>query len=243
MNVVNNLLNYNNLKIVQNNNFFKFSLDSVLLSCFVETKECENILDIGTGNAPIPLILSTKTKSKITAVEIQKEAFCLAEESIQINKLEDQITIINEDIKNLYQEMENECFDIITCNPPYFKTENLSRINSTINLSLARHEISLNLEDIMKISKKLLKNKGSLYLVHRPERLIEIFEQMTKHNIIPKKIQFVQSKQNKESKTVLIKGVKNGNKGLKVLPIIISHEKNGEYTKEILKMFSNEVIM
>lgn len=239
MEVINDLLGYQNLKIYQNTNMFQFSLDSVVLANFVTVnKKIKYVLDIGTGNAVIPLILSTKTDAKIIGVEIQKESYDLACKSVQVNYLEHQIEIIHDDIKDYYNHIQTETFDIITCNPPFFKLEEKSNLNNSTYKQLARHEITLNLEDIMKISKKLLKNNGRLAIVHRPERFIEIMMLMKQYNIEPKKICFLYPKENKEANILLIEGVKNGKPGLKVLPPIISHKDNGTYTDQIQKFFS-----
>ena len=238
--IINDLLYYDNLKIVQNKNYFNFSLDSVLLPNFVELNtNTKNILDLCTGNAPIPIILSTKTKAKIIGVEIQKEIYDLALESVKINNI-DSIEILNKDAKELINNYETDTFDLITCNPPYFKNSNESIKNDNKVKSIARHELSINIEDVIKISKKLLKNGGSLCIVHRTERLIEIIELMKKNNIEPKRIQFVYPKLTKESNLVLIDGRKNGKSGLKLLPPLIVHHENGQYTKEILKIFGSE---
>lgn len=226
--------------IMQDTDMFNFSLDSVLLPNFVTiNKNIQNILDIGCGNAPIPLILSTKTKAHIMGVEIQKPVFLLAQESIKINNLENQIEVINADINDLYKILENESFDIITCNPPFFKVSESSNLNESEYKKIARHEIKLNLQELMKISRKLLKNNGIIGIVHRPERLIEIIEVMRKNNIEPKKIQFVYPKVGKEANILLVEGVKNGNPGLKVLNPLYSHNEDGSYTLEIQKYFEN----
>lgn len=224
--------------IMQDTDMFNFSLDSVLLPNFVTiNKNVQNILDIGCGNAPIPLILSTKTKAHITGVEIQKEVYNLAVESVKINKLEEQINIVNADINDLYKELETESFDIITCNPPFFKVRENSNLNESEYKTVARHEVKLNLEDIMKISRKLLKNNGVLGIVHRPERLVDIIDLMRKYNIEPKKIRLVYPKKDKEANILLIEGTKNGNPGLKILPPLYSHDEDGSYTEEIQKFF------
>ena len=217
---------------------FQFSLDSVLLPNFVTlNKNIKKILDIGTGNAIIPIILSTKTPAKITAVELQKEVYLLAKKSIKLNNLENQIELINDDIKNYYLNQETETFDVITCNPPYFKVNKDSHFNKSDYKTIARHEVALNLDDIMKIAVKLLKNKGIIAIVHRPERMIDIIQSMKKYNIEPKKIRFVHPNKNKEANIILIEGRKNGQPGIKVLNPIYSHEKNGKYTNEIQKYF------
>ena len=237
MQVINDVLEYNNLKIWQDTDMFQFSLDSVLLPNFITiNKNITNILDIGTGNAIIPLILSTKTDASITGIEIQKEVYELGQKSIELNKLEDRINLINMDIKDYYNECKPESYDIITCNPPYFKVKDTSRLNDSDYKTIARHEVKLNLDDIMKIALKLLKNNGIIGLVHRPERLVDILTTMRKYNIEPKKIRFVYPKTN-EANILLIEGKKNGKPGLKILPPLNSHEENGDYTKEIQEYF------
>jgi len=238
MKVTNYLLGYKDLKIVQDNEMFNFSLDSVLLPNFVTiNKKIDRILDIGCGNAPIPLILSTKTDAKITGVEIQKEVYDLAIESININKKENQINIINKDINDYYKEIETDSFDVITCNPPFFKYIETSNINKNDYKTIARHEVKLNLNQLFTIAKKLLKNNGVIAIVHRPERFVEVVEEMKKNNIEPKRVQFVYPKKNMDANIMLIEGSKNGNPGLKILPPIYSHQDNGEYTEEVKKYF------
>ena len=236
--VINDLVYFKNIKIVQNKNYFNFSLDSILLPNFVNiTPKTKNILDLCTGNAPIPLVLSTKTNAHIYAVELQKEIYDLALETIKINNLENQITLINDDVKKIYNMFDTDKFDIITCNPPYFKKNEDSLLNDNEIKAIARHEIKITLEDIIKISRKLLKNGGSLNLVHRTDRLIEIIDLMKKNNIEPKRIRFIYPKLNSESNLVLIEGNKNGKIGLKILSPLYIHNEDGSYKEEVLKMF------
>lgn len=240
MEVVNYLLGYKNLKIVQNTDMFNFSLDSVLLPNFVTlNKNTAKILDIGCGNAPIPLILSTKTRAKIIGVEIQKDVYELALKTVKMNDLEKQIEIINDDINNIYTYFETESFDTVVCNPPYFKVATTPNLNTIEYKTIARHEIKLNLEQIINIAKKVLKNNGNIAMVHRPERLSDIITIMRKNNIEPKRIRFVYPKETKEANILLIEGVKNGRPGLKILPPLYSHCENGEYSKQIKKYFEN----
>lgn len=236
--VKNYLLNYDNMYIIQDTDMFNFSLDSVLLPNFVTiNKKTKKILDIGSGNAPIPLILSTLTDAQIMAVEIQKDVYELGKESIKINKLENRIDFINADINELYKEIDTETFDVITCNPPYFKVNESSNLNDSEYKTIARHEIKLDLEKLFKIAKKLLKNKGNIAIVHRPERLSDIVSEMKKNNIEPKRIQFVYPSINSEANILLIEGTKNGNPGVKILPALISHKQNGEYTEQVKQFF------
>lgn len=238
MEVINNLYHYENLKIVQDSSILKFSLDSLLLANFVTiTSNTRKILDIGTGNAPIALALTARTKAKIVGVEIQKGSYDLAVKSVQMNDLQNQITLLHMDIHQYYKEVESDTFDVITCNPPYFKVYENSKTNQDSEKTLARHEISLELEDICHISKKLLKNGGVLSFVHRPERLSEIICMMRKHNIEPKRIQLIFPNVKKEASIVLIEGRKNGKPNLKILPPIYANKEDGSYTDEICSYF------
>ena len=241
MEKLNDLLYYNNLKIYQNSEMFEFSLDSVLLPNFVTlNKKCKKILDIGCGNAPIPLILSTKTNAKIIGVEIQKKSYELAKRNIELNHLESQIDIIHQDIKEFNKNLESDIFDTIVYNPPFFKTSELSRTNLNDEKTIARHEVSLTLNDLFHVAKKLLKNNGNIAIVHRPERLMEILFQMKENNIEPKRIRFVYPFTSKDANILLIEGTKNGNPGLKVLPPLYTHNVDGSYTDDILEIFGKQ---
>lgn len=238
--IVNDLLDFNNLKIVQCNEYFNFSLDSVLLANFIKINPTtRNVIDIGTGNAPILLILSTKVneKVKLTGIELQKEIFDLAVKSLKINNLENKITLINTDAKNLLEYYDSDSFDIVVSNPPYFKYTSDSKINKNEVKSIARHEIYLNIDNLILISKKILKNKGSLYFVHRTERFIEIITKLCKNNLEPKRIQFIYSKRDNSSNLFLIEAVKNGKSTLKVDKPLIVHNKDGKYSKQVVKFF------
>ena len=238
MKVINDLLNYKNMKIVQDDDYFNFSLDSVLLPNFITIKNStKKILDLGTGNAPIPMILSTMTNAEIYGIELQKEIYDLAKESLQINGLENRITIINDNMKNLDKYFELNSFDIIVSNPPYFRINEESNLNECIQKTIARHEKEITLEEIIVIAKKYLNNNGTFALVHRTDRLIEIIELLRKNNIEPKRIQLIYPKKETESNMVLVEGRKNGKPGLKVLKPLIAHNNDGEYTDEIKDMF------
>ena len=239
MKVINDLLGYDDLKIVQNPEWFSFSLDSVLLPNFVTlNKDVKNILDLGTGNAPIPMILSTLTENAmIYGIEIQKDVFDMAEESIKMNGLNERIKLINDDMKELDQYFEANFFDVIVSNPPYFKLEELSKKNEDEHKTIARHEEKITLSELVKIARKFLKNNGVFAMVHRSDRLIEIIEEMRKNNIEPKRIQLIYPKTNTNSNMVLIEGKKNGNPGLIIKEPLFIHNENGEYLEEINKIF------
>ena len=238
--VINYLLAYNNLKIIQRKDMFNFSLDTVLLANFCTiTKDVKKIVDFGTNNAAIPLILSRRTNKPIIGVEIQKEAVELAKKNITLNSLDNQIKIVHSDIK----EFVNDSIKVglVVCNPPFFKVDEDSHLNDNEFLTIARHEIKINLEEIIKSAAKILDNRGKFAMVHRPQRMIEILNLMQKYDIEPKRIKFVYPKYNKESHILLVEGIYKGKKGLKIEPPLYAHNNDGSYSDEIKKMFGEEI--
>lgn len=236
MEVLNDILGYPNRKIYQNTDFFSFSLDSVMLSNFVTIRlRDKKILDLGTGNGVIPLILSLRTDKPIVGVEIQKSLANLAEKSIRYNSLEAQVSIITSDMKDYVTSDTIEEYDVITCNPPYFKVNDKNFFNEQEEKMIARHEVCISLEDVIYTASRLLKNNGNFAIVHRTERLLEIFDLFRKYHIEPKRIQFVHEKADKPSTLVLLEGTKHGKSGLKVERPFIMYMKNGTKTSEYEK--------
>ena len=234
-------LEFNNLKIIQNKKEFCFGMDAVLLSDFAkDIKQNLEIIDLGTGTGILPILLSGKTKNtKITGIEIQEKMAEMATRSVKLNNLENKIKIINEDIKNLDKILKKDSFDAVVTNPPY-KENNTGLKNNYEGKIIARHEIKCNLEDIILASKFLLKDKGSLYMVHRPERIVDICELLRKYKLEPKAIKFIYPKAGEKSNLILIKAVKNANKFLKIEKPLIVYKDNGEYTDEILKIYNKK---
>ena len=219
--VLNDLYDYQNRFIYQDNENFKFSLDSILLAEFVEKPgKKDKILDMCTGNAPIPLILSTKYENVIVGFEIQNKIAELANKSVLYNKCEKQIEIINDDVKNITNYFPGNNFDIITCNPPYFKWNKTSLLNNNLIKAIARHELKINLKEIIQIAANNLNNKGSFYMVHRPERLDEIIHYATLSGLNVKKVQFIITKEDSAPSIILLKMIKGGNNGVKIEKII-----------------------
>ena len=219
---------------------FNFSLDTVLLANFCTiTKDVKKIVDFGTNNAAIPLILSRRTNKPIIGVEIQKEAVELAKKNITLNNLDDQIEIVHSNIK----EFVNDSIKVglVVCNPPFFKVDEDSNLNDNEFLTIARHEIKINLEEIIKSAAKILDNRGKFAMVHRPQRMIEILNLMQKYDIEPKRIKFVYTKYNKENHILLVEGIYKGKKGLKIEPPLYAHNDDGSYSDEVKKMFGEEI--
>lgn len=214
--ILNDLFDYN-LKIYQDSEKFKFSLDSLLLAEFVDiSKNDRKLLDLCCGNAPLPLIIAQKTNLEIIGVELQKEIYDLGLKSIKYNNLEDRIKLLNINAKDTNNYFPGNNFDIITCNPPFFKTFDKTLINTNMEKAIARHEITITLEEIIKTSSNLLKDKGKFYLAHRPERLEEIITLANNSNLHLKKLEFISSNQEDCAIIMLMKFVKRGNIGVKV---------------------------
>ncbi len=237
--LVHDLLGYDRLKIIQRPDMFHFSLDSVLLSDFVNiNKKVKKIVDLGTGNAPIPLFLSLKTNALITGVEIQEEVYDLAKRSVALNNLESQIEILNADIKGVNKHFGKNQIDLVTCNPPFFKVDENNNKNDSEYKKIARHEILIDLDSIISECRHLCKTGGSLVLVHRTERLEDLVVLLHKHNFHLKRMKFVHSKTNDPSNMILIDATYNKLSKVVVEPSLIVHNEDGSYTKEILDIFN-----
>lgn len=231
-------LQFKKLKIIQNKKGFCFGIDSILLSDFAkEIKKGSKVLDMGTGTGIIATLLCKKTELKeIIGIEKQKEVCEMAQKSIKLNQLERQFKIINEDIMNLNKILEKNTFDVIVTNPPY-KKKNTGIKNEEEKKIIARHETTATLEDFIRISKDLLKDKGEFYMVHRPERLVDILNDMRKYKIEPKILRFVYANQDSEPKLILIKGIKNGKPFLTIQNNLYIYDKKGKYTEEINEIY------
>jgi len=238
MRVKNRLLNFGDKIIYQDDDYFAFSLDSVLLANFVTLKLSDKkIVDFCSGNGPIPMLMSFRTKARIFGVELQKEIFDMGYDSIKENGMDSQIEFINADVMDISKIMDAESVDVVTCNPPYFKYKDDSLINDNMVLTIARHEVKLKLEDVIKNARYVLKNGGTFAMVHRPERMIEIINLMQKYGIEPKKMRLVYSKVGKDANILLIEGIKNGKTGLKIMSPLYTHNNDGSYVDEIREMF------
>ena len=235
-------LEFKGYKIIQNTDGFCFGIDSILLSDFAKNiRNNSNVMDLGTGTGILCVLLSGKTQlNKIVGVEVQEEVANMAKRSVKLNHLDNKITILNENILNLEDKFDKSSFDAIVTNPPYKKMDTGIKNENNKKL-ISRHEVTANLEDFIKVSKNLLKDKGEFYMVHRPERLVDILYFMRKYKIEPKQIRFIAPKIGKEPNLVLIKGVKNAKEFLKFDKILYVYNEDGSYTDEILKIYGKTV--
>lgn len=233
--VLNDLLGYN-LKIYQDTEAFNFSIDSVLIARFLleNISNDNDILDIGTGNAVIPLIIQTEIKNQIIAFEIQKESYELAKENVSYNKVET-VNLINDDIKNI-DKYNFPKFDNIICNPPFFK-KGSGRESVNTKRNIARYEEELDLETLLSIVKNHLSLRGSFYLVHRTNRLNELLNLLKKKDLSIKKICFVHTKDNEPSTMFLCEIKQGALKEINVLFPLVINNNDGSYKPNIIKKY------
>ena len=230
------ILGYKGLKIYQNSNFFSFSLDSVILANYSDIRlRDKKIVDFCTGNGVVPMILSRRTNSNIIGVEVQDKLCDLANKSIEYNGLTDRIEIICSDVKDFSREHINE-FDLVLCNPPYFKVEDNSTFNDSYEKKIARHEVLINLNEICECAKKVLKDNGKFCIVHRSDRLMDVLEAFKSNKIEPKRIKFVYDNIEKESTLILVEGQKCGKVGLKVDKPLVLYNLDGSITEEYKRL-------
>lgn len=232
-------LQRDSLMIIQNPSWFCFGMDAVLLSAFTKATKGDRILDLCTGNAVIPLLLSARTQAAhIDGIEIQKDIADMASRSVRYNGLEDRIEIRQADIKDAVDIYNAASFDVVTCNPPYLK-EDGGLINPTDHKAIARHELLLTLSDVIKEGARLLVSGGHFFMVHRPFRLAEIISEMVSQSLEPKRMRLVYPYADKEPNMVLIEGVRGGNSGIVVEKPLVIYSDDGTYTDEVRELYEN----
>ena len=239
--VKNDLLGYKKYIIYQDTELFSFSTDSMLLADFATiNRKTRKIVDFCSGNFPIPMYLTLRTGANIVGIEIQKASCDLALMSIKENGLDNQIEVLNENVIGIHNKMGVDCCDLVLCNPPFFKVSENSNLNEREEVSIARHEILITLEDIIKEAAIILRQGGYFTMVHRPERMAEIFVLLKKYQLEPSRLRFVYPKRDKEANHILIEARKGVNKtpNLKILPPLIIYDENNQWTNDILKIYN-----
>lgn len=230
-------LQLNGLRLIQKENGFKFGVDAVLLSHFANVRRNHEVIDLCTGTGIVPFLVFGKYSPKrVVGVEIQDEMAEMATRSVELNQCRDVVNIINGDLKDKELLKSLGRFDVVTVNPPY-KMNNSGIKNPNDSLAIARHEIMCTLEDVIKSSKQLLKDNGRLYMVHRPERLIDIFELMRKYKIEPKRVRMVHPKSGKAPNIVLVEGQRDGKPFLKWDDPLYVYGDDGNCSDEINKIY------
>ena len=230
-------LQRNGYKIIQNPNKFCFGIDAVLLSGFADIKKGSRVLDLGTGTGILPILLAAKTEAKsFEGLEIQEESADMARRSVAYNGLQELIHITTGNIAEASSLFGCSSFDAVVTNPPYINDKHGLK-NPDMAKAIARHEILCSLEDVVRESSRVLQPKKSLFMVHRPFRLAEIFQTLQKHHMEPKRMRLIHPYLKKEPNMVLIEAVKDGNPMIKIEPPLIVYKSPGVYTKEILELY------
>jgi len=229
------------LRIIQNKKWFCFGMDAVLLANYCELKKGSKVVDLGTGTGIIPLILYAKKDISLAiGVEIQPEVAEMADRSIRLNNLDDKIKILNIDLKEITNHLEPYSFDAVVSNPPY-KLYNSGIKNPSDQKAISRHEVMCTLEDVIKNASKLLKQYGKFYMIHRPDRLVDIMYLLREYKLEPKRIRFIHPHVNDKPNMVIIQASKNGNKELKFDPPLYVYNENGEFSKEVHTIYNSEL--
>ena len=230
-------LQRNGYRIIQDPNRFCFGMDAVLLSGFAHAKTGDHVLDLGTGTGIIPILMEAKTEAeKLVGLEIQPDSADMALRSVHLNSLQDKIEIITGDIKEASNLFPKSSFDVITSNPPYMIGQH-GLVNPHNEKAIARHEILCTLEDVISQAAALLKPGGNFFLVHRPFRLVEIMNLLTKYHLEPKRMQLVYPYIDKEPNMVLVEANRGGKSRLTVEKPLIVYESKDKYTNEIYDIY------
>lgn len=233
-------LQLDNLYLIQKKQGFRFGIDAVLLSNFANVKNKHRVIDLCTGTGIVPFLIYGKYKPKeVIGIEIQEDMVEMAIRSSKYNEVGNVVSFKSADLKDLKYLSSLGTFDVLTVNPPY-KLNNSGIVNLDDKLAIARHEIMCSLEDVIVASRKLLKDNGRMFIVHRPERLIDIFELMRKYKIEPKRVQMVQPNINKAPNIVLVEGQRDGGAYLKWEKPIYVYNEDGTYSEEINKIYGRE---
>lgn len=236
-------LHLEGMKILQSTHTFSYGIDAVLLSSFVKIKKNASVLDLGTGNGIIPLLLASYFKSgNFTGIEILEDSVKLAEKSVLENNLQERINIIKGDLKNIESLVEKNKFSCVVSNPPYFKISSGVQ-NNNENLNSARHEINCNFEDICRAASYALNSEGDFYFIHKPERLFEIFNTLNKNNLCPQEMICIHPFYNKPCNLILVHAKKSGSCELKIKEPLIVYETSlgkNEYNQKIKNLYSGK---
>ncbi|MBR1691508.1 MAG: tRNA1(Val) (adenine(37)-N6)-methyltransferase [Lachnospiraceae bacterium] len=227
-------------RIIQNPDLFCFGMDAVLLSAFAKPKEGSRMLDLCTGNGILPILLAAKSRAAaLTGLEIQKESADMAARSVLLNHLEDRVKIVHGDVRQAEELFAPASFEAVTCNPPYMLAEH-GLENPDRAKAIARHEVLMQFEDAARAAERLLVPGGEFYLVHRPFRLVELLDTLTRHQLEPKTMRFVYPFVDKEPAMVLIGCKKGAKRYVNVQKPLIIYERPNVYTREVRDLYDTE---
>lgn len=225
------------IQVKQSRTGYRFSIDSVLIAAHVKPRRDNTILDLGTGCGILPMILAYRNPIiKIYGVEVQMELADLAKLNVIENHMENRITVLCQDMKRLKLDIIPEPVDIVITNPPYRKSES-GRLNPDRQKAIARHEIMVDLGDVIETARRMLKTAGKFITIYPAERMTDILSLMRSAGIEPKFMKMVHSGLGSGAKLILIEGKKGGRSGLKIGPPLVIYNKDGSYSEEVERMF------
>lgn len=224
-------LQFEGLKIVQDKNLYAFTSDSVVLANFLKIKTGERAVEIGSGSGVISILATKKTNVKeIVAFELQQPLYEMSLKSLAINHI-DNVKVINDDVRNFKKYLACGSVDVVFSNPPY-KKEGAAAKNENESKAVARHEKSLPLQDLAKVAADMLKFGGRACFVYDADRSAEMIYSLICNNLQPKRMFFTENGRKKPILFV-VEAVKGGKSGVKVLPNIVTNDKDGNYIQEI----------
>lgn len=232
-------LEYKGLKIIQREGLYHFTSDSVLLANIVKVRNGDRVLDMGTGSGIIAILIAAKNQVTVTGIDIQNVMVDMAMRSVEMNNLQHKVKILKQDIKSAPKELGYDSYDVVVSNPPYSKL-NSGDMNAQDNISISRHEVMINLEQLIESAAKLVKFGGKFFLIHKAERLAEIIELMCRYNLTPKKLINILPKSNKAVDTVIVEGKKGAKHGMKIEALTVYNDDN-TMTKAAAKLYSKEI--
>ena len=205
---------------------------------FVSAKKSDKVCEIGTGTGVISILLTHKQNpEKIYAFEVQKETAELAKRNVDLNLLNDKIEIINSPIQDFEKYVKRESFDVVVSNPPYRKVNQKSLISLREEEAISKHEVKLNLDELVSCAKNLLKFGGKFFLVYDATRTAELIYKLKQNNLEPKTMFFTSPSPTKNPVLVLIEAVKGGKEQVNVLPTLITNDKDGNYIYTIQNLY------
>jgi tRNA1Val (adenine37-N6)-methyltransferase len=213
------------LRVLQKKGGYRFSVDAVLLSQFSKIRKNEKVVDLGTGCGILPLLLSQTTKAhSFVGVEIQRELAEVAKKNVQLNHLQDRVSILQKDFRDLKDTYPPGSFDVVLSNPPYRKYRT-GKVNPAMEKAIARHEIKGTLEDLISIASYLLPPKGRCYVIFPALRTVDLLVVLRSQRLEPKRLQFVHPRLEEDAKFILSESIKESGVELKVMsPLILQSD-------------------
>jgi tRNA1Val (adenine37-N6)-methyltransferase len=231
------------IKVRQPIQGYRFSVDSILLSTFTWLKKSEKVADLGTGVGIIPILLTMRNADieRIVGIELQEKLVDIARQNVSMNRLDDLIQVYNGDIRSIDEVLRAAQFDVVVCNPPYYRISS-GRLNPSLQKAIARHEVLCTLDDVLRATSYLLKEGGRFSIIFPVTRAITLLHQLRNFGMEPKRLRWVHSRQGGKAKFILAEAHKTGKEGLEVLSPLILYTQNGKYSPELEIEYSGQII-